>query len=87
MKTCCHCGAGSVVPTYVVEFLLGRTVRRFLVRGGRCAGVETDEGPVAAAQAVNAAGAWAGFDPDFPVPVEPVHGQIVEVESAAGDDQ
>jgi glycine oxidase len=66
-----------------VEFLLGRTVRRFLVRGGRCAGVETDEGPVAAAQTVNAAGAWAGFDADFPVPVEPVHGQIVEVESAA----
>jgi glycine oxidase len=65
-----------------VEFLLGRTVRRFLVRGGRCAGVETDEGPVAAEQTVNAAGAWAGFDPDFPVPVEPVHGQIVEVESA-----
>ena len=66
-----------------VEFLLGRTARRFLVNGGRCAGVETDEGPVAAAQAVNAAGAWAGFDADFPVPVEPVHGQIVEVESAA----
>ena len=66
-----------------VEFLLGRTVRRFLVRGGRCAGVETEEGPVAAAQTVNAAGAWAGFDPDFPVPIEPVHGQIVEVESAA----
>ncbi len=66
-----------------VEFLLGRTARRFLVRGGRCAGVETDQGTVAAAQAVNAAGAWASFDPDFPVPVEPVHGQIVEVESAA----
>jgi glycine oxidase len=66
-----------------VEFLLGRTVRRFLVRDGRCAGVETDQGTVAAAQAVNAAGAWAGFDPDFPVPVEPVHGQIVEVGSAA----
>ena len=66
-----------------VEFLLGRTARRFLVRGGRCAGVETDQGPVAAEQAVNAAGAWAGFDPDFPVPVEPVHGQLVEVESAA----
>ena len=62
-----------------VEFSLGRTARRFLVRGGRCAGVETDQGPVAAAKTVNAAGAWAGFDPDFPVPVEPVHGQIVEV--------
>lgn len=66
-----------------VEFSLGRTARRFLVRGGRCAGVETDQGPVAAAQTVNAAGAWAGFDPDFPAPVEPVHGQIVEVESPA----
>ena len=66
-----------------VEFAIGRTARRFLVRGGRCAGVETDQGPVAAAQTVNAAGAWTSFDPDFPVPVEPVHGQIVEVESPA----
>ena len=66
-----------------VEFAIGRTARRFLVRGGRCAGVETDQGPVAGAQVVNAAGAWASFDPDFPVPVEPVHGQIVEVESPA----
>jgi glycine oxidase len=66
-----------------VEFAIGRTARRFLVRGGRCVGVETDEGPIAGAQVVNAAGAWAGFDPDFPVPVEPVHGQIVEVDSPA----
>jgi glycine oxidase len=66
-----------------VEFAIGRTARRFLVRGGRCTGVETDQGPVAGAQVVNAAGAWASFDPDFPVPVEPVHGQIVEVESPA----
>ena len=65
-----------------VEFEIERTVRRFLIRGGRCAGVETDGGPIAAGQVVNAAGAWAGFDPDFPVPVEPVLGQIVEVESA-----
>jgi glycine oxidase len=64
-----------------VEFALGRTARRFLVRGGRCVGVETDLGPVAGTQTVNAAGAWASFDPDFLVPVEPVHGQIVEVES------
>jgi glycine oxidase len=66
-----------------VEFAVGRTAHRFLVRAGRCAGVETDGGPIDAAQAVNAAGAWAGFDPDFPLPVEPVHGQIVEVESPA----
>jgi glycine oxidase len=64
-----------------VAFAIRRTARRLLVRGGRCAGVETDQGPMEAARVVNAAGAWASFDPAFPVPVEPVHGQIVEVES------
>jgi glycine oxidase len=66
-----------------VAFAIRRTGLRMLVRGGRCAGVETDQGPMGAAQVVNAAGAWASFDPAFPVPVEPVHGQIVEVESPA----
>src|SRR5262249_20642619 len=51
----------------------------FAVRGGRCAGVETDEGLIAADATVNAAGAWAGFDPEFPVSIEPIRGQIVEV--------
>jgi glycine oxidase len=64
-------------------FAIRRTGLRLLVRGGRCAGVETDQGPMGAARVVNAAGAWASFDPAFPVPVEPVHGQIVEVESPA----
>jgi glycine oxidase len=66
-----------------VAFAIRRTASRLLVRGGRCAGVETDQGTMEAAQVVNAAGAWASFDPAFPVPVEPVHGQIVEVESPA----
>ncbi len=68
-----------------VAFEIGRTARRLVVRGGRCAGVETDGGTFEAPKVVNAAGAWAGFDPDFPVPVEPVRGQIVEVLSPAPD--
>ena len=66
-----------------VAFAIRRTGLRLLVRGGRCAGVETDQGPIEAGRVVNAAGAWASFDPAFPVPVEPVHGQIVEVASPA----
>jgi glycine oxidase len=66
-----------------VAFAIRRTGLRLLVRGGRCAGVETDQGPIEAGRVVNAAGAWASFDPAFPMPVEPVHGQIVEVESPA----
>ena len=64
-----------------VTFLAPMAARRFAVAGGRCGGVETEEGLVEAGHVVNAAGAWASFDPRFPVPVEPVRGQIVEVES------
>ncbi len=66
-------------------FAVGRTARRVLVRGGQCAGVQNDEGMIEAPRVVNAAGAWAAFDPEFPVPVEPVRGQIVEVRSPAPD--
>jgi glycine oxidase len=62
-------------------FTTGTAARRFLVREGRCIGVETDGGPIAAERTVNAAGAWAGFDPLFAVPIEPVRGQIVEIQS------
>jgi len=68
-----------------VSFEIGRTARRIVTRGGRCAGVETDEAILEASQVVNAAGSWAGFDPELPVPVEPVRGQIVEVRSPAPD--
>ncbi|HKF42538.1 MAG TPA: glycine oxidase ThiO [Thermoanaerobaculia bacterium] len=64
-----------------VVFLSETRALRVLEAGGRCAGVETDRGAVEADKVVNAAGAWAGFDPEFPVPVEPVRGQIVEIES------
>ena len=68
-----------------VTFAVGRTARRILARGGRCAGVQTEDATIEAPQVVNAAGAWAAFDPEFPVPVEPVRGQIVEVQSPAPD--
>jgi len=59
----------------------GGAVTRFRVEGGACRGVETTTGPVAAARVVDAAGAWADLDPalPFPIPVEPVSGQIVEL--------
>lgn len=68
-----------------VTFAIGRTARRLLARGGRCVGVQTEDAIIEAPQIVNAAGAWAAFDPEFPVPVEPVRGQIVEVQSPAPD--
>ena len=66
-----------------VTFSTETAARRFLIRDGRCAGVETERGKVSAGLVVNAAGAWSSFDPAQPVPVEPVRGQIVEVESPA----
>lgn len=60
----------------------GVAVVRFLSAGGKCVGVETSAGDVSAAQVVDAAGAWANLDPTlgFSVPVEPIRGQIVELE-------
>ncbi|HEX4440536.1 MAG TPA: glycine oxidase ThiO [Thermoanaerobaculia bacterium] len=57
----------------------GVAARRFVLDRGRCVGVETDEGVLAAGTVVDAAGAWAAFDLGlpFPVPVRPVRGQIV----------
>jgi glycine oxidase len=68
-----------------VSFEIGRTARRIVARGGRCAGVETEGAIFEAPRVVNAAGSWASFDPELPVPVEPVRGQIVEVRSPAPD--
>jgi glycine oxidase len=64
-----------------VTFALGKTALRLALSGGRCVGVNTDGGLIEAPQVVNAAGAWASFDSAFPVPVEPVRGQIVEIEA------
>jgi glycine oxidase len=60
----------------------GVAVVRFLAAGGTCLGVETSAGDVSAARVVDAAGAWANLDPTlgFSVPVEPIRGQIVELE-------
>lgn len=64
-----------------VRILTATAVRRFSVERGACRGVETDGGPIEARLVVDAAGAWAAFDTNLPVPipVEPVRGQIVEV--------
>ncbi len=63
-----------------VRFVLGATASRFLIRRGRCSGVETDQGSFEADAVVDAAGAWAAFDPErAPVPVRPLRGQIVRL--------
>jgi glycine oxidase len=64
-----------------VEVVEGVAVTRFRVENGVCVGVDTTAGPVAAGRTVDCAGAWANLDPDlpFPIPVEPVAGQIVEL--------
>lgn len=59
----------------------GVNVRRFVIEDGVCRGVESDGEFFPARNVVDAAGAWAGFDGSlpFPVPVEPVRGQILEL--------
>jgi glycine oxidase len=49
--------------------------------GERVVGVETPAGPVAAARVVLCAGAWSPALAPFPLPVEPVRGQILALES------
>ena len=63
-----------------------RPVRRFPIERGVCRGVETDAGSIASRAVVDAAGAWAAFDGNLPVPVPvvPVRGQIVEFASRGG---
>lgn len=62
-----------------VQVLSGTAALGFRLAEGACRGVETADGPLEAGCVVDAAGAWAGFDPALPlsVPVEPVRGQIV----------
>lgn len=63
-----------------VRFALGATATRFLIRQNRCVGVETDQGTFEADAVVDAAGAWAAFDPEnAPIPIRPLRGQIVRL--------
>lgn len=67
------------------EFRLGAGVRRLLASGGGDAGVEMDDGQrLRAGRVVVAAGAWSGSLQGLPrpLPVAPVHGQIVALETA-----
>lgn len=61
------------------KVLAGVSATRLRIERGVCRGVETAAGSFEAGFVVDAAGAWAAFDPAVPVPVEPVRGQIVEV--------
>jgi glycine oxidase len=74
-------GAWLLAEKRGASILTGTVVRRFLIDGGRCRGVETDRSTIEGAQVVDAAGAWAAFPGalGFEVPVVPVKGQIVEV--------
>ncbi len=64
-----------------VRVLTGTPVAGFRIHNGTCRGVETAAGAIEAAAVVDAAGAWAAFDPSLPMklPVRPVRGQIVEL--------
>jgi glycine oxidase len=73
---------GVSVRVRGVEVRSRTAARRFWIEDGRCLGVETEGGRLAADAVVDAAGAWAAFDRELPfaVPVEPVRGQIVELD-------
>lgn len=62
-----------------VRVRTGVTARSFRIEQGICRGVDTDEGTFRAGTTVDAAGAWAAFDPSgrASIPVHPVRGQIV----------
>ena len=62
-----------------VRFESGNPARRILHKNGRVTGVEAANGVLACAQAVNAAGAWSGFDStlSFAIPIRPARGDIV----------
>jgi glycine oxidase len=60
----------------------GVPVQGLRLEGNRVQGVRTPEGDYAAGQIVLCAGAWSGLFEEsfgFPIPVEPIRGQIVEL--------
>jgi len=65
-----------------VEFFEHNPALNFRIEAGTITGVATREGIFGTALAVNAAGAWAGFDPALPfrIPVKPSRGQILVFE-------
>ena len=68
-----------------VEVQEETAVRSFRIANGRCVGVEIEGRSLDAGCVVDAAGAWAGRLGGLPfsVPVEPVRGQIVELDCGA----
>ncbi|HEY7114451.1 MAG TPA: glycine oxidase ThiO [Thermoanaerobaculia bacterium] len=68
-----------------VEVREETAVRAIRIANGRCLGVEVEGASVDAGCVVDAAGAWAGRIGGLPfsVPVEPVRGQIVELDCGA----
>lgn len=64
-----------------VEVRIGVRVVGFRLEHGVCRGVDTDAGAVDAEATVDAAGAWAAFSGQLPLPlpVGPVRGQIVRL--------
>lgn len=67
-----------------VRIARGVTVTGVTVAGGRVTGLATDAGPLGAGLTVLAPGAWAGTIAGLPfdLPVRPVKGQLVVLESA-----
>ncbi len=70
-----------------VRFERGVPVEAVRIEGNRVRGVQTPEGDYAAGQVVLCAGAWSGLFEEslrFPIPVEPIRGQIVELGRSPG---
>lgn len=78
-------GLAAAARSRGVEVRTQTPVRRFWIEGDRCRGVEIEDERLEAGCVVDAAGAWAGFDRGltFPIPVDPVRGQIVELDLGA----
>lgn len=65
-----------------VEIREGVAVRGLRIENGRCLGVETGAESLRAGTVIVAAGAWSSLDGRLPfqMPVEPVRGQMIELE-------
>ncbi len=63
---------------HIIEHAPVRAIARD--ESGRVSGVDTTVGRIAAETVIVAAGCWSNFVEDFPVPVEPVKGQMLMLE-------